>query len=67
MFVGFIASFLGIVTAIYVVPIAGIALGLSPEIIFALIVPTGVVFAVFGLSLARARPVIADLWHRSSD
>ena len=48
-FVAFIAGFLCMVTAIYVVPLVGFALGLSPEIIFALIVPTGIGFAVFGL------------------
>ena len=63
-FVAFIAGFLCMVTAIYVVPLAGIALGLSPEIIFALIVPTGIGFAVFGLSVAGARPAIAKLWLR---
>ena len=66
-FVAFIAGLVGIVTALYVVPLAGIALGLSPEMIFALTVPTGIGFAVFGLAGARAMPGITELWHRSSD
>ena len=61
---GGVLAVLGGVLAVYVVPIAGMAAGLRAEMIFALIVPTGAVFATALMSLVWYGSDIASACRR---